>query len=115
MDAALQAGIANEDLFPKRGKEVNYTVNGVAKVERGLPGESAVITMNGKPASINTRLEPNSEIEICPSTVGADAMITIEQLEEYHTSTNIIYHSKSSQENLQTQRYALAQQTKHSQ
>lgn len=87
MDAALQAGIANEDLFPKRGKEVNYTVNGVAKVERGLPGESAVITMNGKPAGINTRLEPNSEIEICPSTVGADAMITIEQLEEYHTST----------------------------
>mgnify|MGYP005943158061 CR=1 FL=1 len=87
MDAALQAGVANEDLFPKRGKEVNYTVNGVAKVERGLPGESAVITMNGKPASINTRLEPNSEIEICPSTVGADAMITIEQLEEYHTST----------------------------
>ena len=67
MDAALQAGVANEDLFPKRGKEVNYTVNGVAKVERGLQGESAVITMNGKPAGINTRLEPNSEIEICPS------------------------------------------------
>lgn len=87
MDAALQAGVANEDLFPKRGKEVNYTVNGVAKVERGLQGESAVITMNGKPAGINTRLEPNSEIEICPSTAGADAMITIEQLEEYHTST----------------------------
>uniref|UniRef100_UPI0040385317 cell division FtsA domain-containing protein n=1 Tax=Roseburia inulinivorans TaxID=360807 RepID=UPI0040385317 len=87
MDAALQAGVANEDLFPKRGKEVNYPVNGVAKVERGLPGESAVITMNGKPAGINTKLEPNSEIEICPSTAGADAMITIEQLEEYHTST----------------------------
>lgn len=87
MDAALQAGVANEDLFPKRGKEVNYTVNGVAKVERGLQGESAVITMNGKPAGINTKLEPNSEIEICPSTAGADAMITIEQLEEYHTST----------------------------
>ena len=65
MDAALQAGVANEDLFPKRGKEVNYTVNGVAKVERGLQGESAVITMNGKPAGINTKLEPNSEIEIC--------------------------------------------------
>lgn len=87
MDAALQAGVANEDLFPKRGKEVNYTVNGVAKVERGLQGEAAVITMNGKPAGINTKLEPNSEIEICPSTAGADAMITIEQLEEYHTST----------------------------
>ena len=38
MDAALQAGSSQVDLFPKRGKEVNYTVNGVAKVERGLPG-----------------------------------------------------------------------------
>ncbi len=87
MDAALQAGVANEDLFPKRGKEINYTVNGAARVERGLPGESAVITMNGKTASINTKLEPNAEIEIIPSTAGADAVITIEQLEEYHTST----------------------------
>jgi cell division protein FtsA len=73
MDAALQAGVANEDLFPKRGKEINYTVNGAARVERGLPGESAVITMNGKTASINTKLEPNAEIEIIPSTAGADA------------------------------------------
>lgn len=87
MDAALQAGVANEDLFPKRGKEINYTVNGAARVERGLPGESAVITMNGKTASINTKLEPNAEIEIIPSTAGADAVVTIEQLEEYHTST----------------------------
>ncbi len=87
MDAALQAGVANEDLFPKRGKRSELYRQWCGKSGEGSAGESAVITMNGKPAGINTKLEPNSEIEICPSTAGADAMITIEQLEEYHTST----------------------------
>jgi len=83
VDAALQAGLSNEDLFPKRGKEIHYTINGTDKVERGRAGESAVITMNGKPAGMNTRLEANSEIEIQRSTQGADAVLRIEKLEEY--------------------------------
>lgn len=83
VDAALQAGLSNEDLFPKRGKEIHYTINGIDKVERGRAGESAVITMNGKPAGMNTRLEANSEIEIERSTQGADAVLRIEKLEEY--------------------------------
>lgn len=83
VDAALQAGFKNEDLFPRRGKEIRYTINGVDKVERGSAGESAVITMNGKPAGMNTPLEPNSEIEIQISTQGEDAVLRIERLEEY--------------------------------
>lgn len=83
VDAALQAGFSNEDLFPRRGKEIHYNINGVDKVERGVAGESAVITMNGKPAGMSTRLEPNSEIEIQLSTKGEDAVLCIEQLEEY--------------------------------
>lgn len=83
VDAALQAGFNNEDLFPKRGKEIHYKINGVDKVERGMAGESAVITMNGKPAGMNTRLEPNSEIAIRPSTKGEDAVLSIDKLEEY--------------------------------
>ena len=83
VDAALQAGFKNEDLFPRRGKEIRYNINGVDKVERGAAGESAVITMNGKPAGMNTRLEPNSDIEIVLSTQGEDAILRIEKLEEY--------------------------------
>lgn len=83
VDAALQAGFSNEDLFPRRGKEIHYNINGVDKVERGVAGESAVITMNGKPAGMSTRLEPNSEIEIQLSTQGEDAVLRIEKLEEY--------------------------------
>ena len=89
VDAALQAGFPNDELFPKRGKEINFTVNGVARIARGEAGESAIVTMNDKIVSINTPLEPNSEIVIEPSTCGEDAHCTIEDLGEYTQSTII--------------------------
>lgn len=87
VDAALQAGFPNEDLFPKRGKEIHYTVNGVNRVTRGEAGESATIYMNDKLVGINTPLEPNSEIVITKSTQGDDAVMTIGKLEEFQSST----------------------------
>ena len=86
VDAALQAGFPNNELFPKRGTPINFTVNGVARLVRGEAGEGAVVTMNGKPASINTPLEPNSEIIIEPSTAGEAAEYKISQLDEYNHS-----------------------------
>ena len=86
VDAALQAGFPNDELFPKRGTPINFTVNGVARLVRGEAGEGAVVTMNGKPASINTPLEPNSEIVIKPSTAGEAAVYKISQLDEYNHS-----------------------------
>lgn len=87
VDAALQAGFPNEELFPKRGLELQFTVNGVNRVVRGEPGESAVVYMNDRVVSINTPLEPNSDIVIEPSTHGEAASCTIEQLDEYTTAT----------------------------
>lgn len=86
VDAALQAGFSNDELFPKRGTPINFMVNGVARLVRGEAGEGAVVTMNGKPASINTPLEPNSEIIIEPSTAGEAAEYKISQLDEYNHS-----------------------------
>ena len=86
VDAALQAGFSNDELFPKRGTPINFTVNGVSRLVRGEAGEGAVVTMNGKPASINTPLEPNSEIVIEPSTAGEAAEYKISQLDEYNHS-----------------------------
>ena len=87
VDAALQAGFPNDQLFPKRGMPINFTVNGAHRIVRGEAGEPAIVTMNGKPAHINTPLEPNSEIEIEPSTAGDAAVYTIGQLEEYTKSS----------------------------
>lgn len=87
VDAAMQAGFANENLFPKRGESIEFTVNGKQRVVRGEAGESAVIKVDGKVVSINTPLVPNSEIVIESSTAGKAAEFTIEQLDEYTSST----------------------------
>ena len=87
VDAALQAGFPNDQLFPKRGMPINFTVNGAHRIARGEAGEPAIVTMNGNPAHINTPLEPNCEIEIEPSTAGDAAVYTIGQLEEYTKSS----------------------------
>ena len=87
VDAAMAADFPNEQIFPKRGKAINFTVNGSTRIARGEAGESAVVTINGKPASINAPLEPNCEIMIEPSTSGADAVYTVADLEEYSSAT----------------------------
>lgn len=40
VDAAMQAGFPNDQLFPRRGKEVNFMVNGRPRILRGQSGES---------------------------------------------------------------------------
>lgn len=86
VDAALTAGFPKEQLFPRRGTPINFTVNGATRIARGEAGEPAIVTMNDKPANINTPLEPNAEITITPSTSGDAAVYTVGQLEEYTTS-----------------------------
>lgn len=86
VDAALQAGFPNEQLFPRRGKEINFTVNGRKRIARGEAGESAVVRVNGHLTNINAPLEPNSDITIEPSTQGSDAVCRLDDLEEYGRS-----------------------------
>ena len=46
VDAVLQIGFDNKSLFAKRGKELNYKVNGEHRLVRGELGEPAVIKKN---------------------------------------------------------------------
>jgi cell division protein FtsA len=85
VDAAMQAGFSADQLFPRRGREVNFTVNGVSRMIRGTEGESAVVTMNGRPVGINTPLEFNCEVTLEPSTVGEGGNGTIADLAEFTT------------------------------
>ncbi len=87
VDAALQAGVPTEDLFPRRGNEINFKVNGVARMARGGLGESAKVLMNGQEVGLNTRLIPNSEVVIESSTEGENAQMTIDRLEEFSQAT----------------------------
>ena len=83
VDAAMQAEFANDGLFPKRGRELNYTVNGKPRITRGTLGESAVISVNGNAADIHTLIHANDQIRVVESTAGEAAHLDINQLPEY--------------------------------
>lgn len=83
MDAALQAGFPTEQLFPRRGMELNFFVNGKPRIARGEAGEAAIVKLNGKQVNLSTPIYSNVEIEIIPSTTGSVAEYTIADLQEY--------------------------------
>ena len=102
VDAAMQAAFPNEDLFPKRGEELRYTVNGKERASRGEPGEAAVISLNGKPADIHTKIHANDIIEVVPSTAGAPGEALIESIPEFKTKFNVNVNGK----NVEASRFA---------
>ncbi len=83
VDAVVQSGFPNEDLFPKSGRELRFNINGKQRLIRGGPGDASVITINGSPASLGDPLEANCDIKITPSTAGEPAHHMISELEEY--------------------------------
>ena len=69
-DAAMQVQFTNEDLFPKRGKALTFTVNDKARMVRGSQGEAAVILLNGDPADLHTQIHSGDIIKVVASTEG---------------------------------------------
>lgn len=89
VDAAVQAEFPNDGLFPKRGKELNFTVNGQSRIQRGEPGEAAMIFVNGYEADIHTGIHANDVIEVRESTAGEAASLEIDQLPEYQSTLRV--------------------------
>ncbi|MGN1158812.1 MAG: cell division FtsA domain-containing protein [Lachnospiraceae bacterium] len=90
VDAALQADFPNSGLFPKRGQELRFMLNGKERTVRGGLGETAVIKVNGNACDITAPIHANDVIEVTESTAGEPAQCTIGKLPEYHTSIEII-------------------------
>lgn len=82
VDAAMHAGFPNDHLFPRRGKAINYTINGVKKIVRGELGEPAVMTLNGEIVNLYQEIKANDVITVTPSTAGADAVLPINKIPE---------------------------------
>lgn len=80
VDAVMQFGMSNEDLFPKRGKALTFTLNGKTKTVRGELGEAAEVYLNEAVSDLHTMVQANDNIKIIPSTVGADATATLSKI-----------------------------------
>lgn len=94
MDAALQADISNASLFPQRGRDLNFKVNGRPRVVRGSVGEGAVILLEKTEASLQTPIHQNDRIFIKESTVGPDAVCSVGKLPEYEGSISFVVNEK---------------------
>lgn len=89
VDAAIQAEFPNEDLFPKRGENLTFTLNGKERTIRGGRGESAVIQLNGEPADIHTPIRANDVISVECSTAGEKAAQQLGKFPEYKETISI--------------------------
>ncbi len=94
VDAVMQIGFPNEKLFPRRGRELTFTINGKTRLVRGSAGEGAVVRLNGRPANLNVSIEQNDVIEVTESTVGEPAHMALGQLEEFNSAIMFIVNDK---------------------
>lgn len=90
MDVAINAEFTNDDLFPKRGESLEFTLNGKPMLIRGNRGESAEIYLNGKSADLNSLIHSNDVVKVVPSTAGEKAEMVVSKLPEY--DGNIVIH-----------------------
>ena len=93
-DAAMQVQFPNDGLFPKRGKELNFTVNGKQRMARGQLGEAAVITINGQTADIHSPIHANDIIKVIESTAGEKAKMTVGDLSETTENLTVLVNEK---------------------
>ncbi|BCN30535.1 cell division protein FtsA [Anaeromicropila herbilytica] len=94
-DAVIGVGMSNELLFPRRGKAINFTLDGEKRLVRGELGEAAIVKCNDKVVGISSPIEQNDKIEVIESTVGKDATYEVLQLPEYQNNTiEFIFNSQ---------------------
>lgn len=89
VDAAMNADFPSDGLFPRRGPELEFTVNGKTRIQRGSLGEAAVIHVNGVPGDIHTQIHENDVITVVQSTAGDAATLYIGKLPEYGSAIQI--------------------------
>lgn len=83
MDAAAAVGYPNELLFPRRGEDITFFINGKQRIIRGNKGEAAMIKVNKSVVSMTSPIQQNDKITITESTVGEPAYKEVGQLPEY--------------------------------
>lgn len=93
-DAAVQAGFPNEGLFPKRGRELNFSVNGKQHMVRGQIGEPAQILLNGSEVNLTTTIIAGDKITVKESTYGTPASATIASLPEFGGTISVIVNDR---------------------
>ncbi len=93
-DAAMQMQFPNDQLFPRRGEALLFTVGGKKRMVRGEQGEAAVIRVNGEEADMYTQIHNGDRVVVTPSTEGAVAVLELGKLPEMGEALQIYVNGK---------------------
>ncbi len=95
MDAAMQTDFPSNGFFPKSGKELNFVLNGKAKMVRGEPGEAAIIKVNNEIANLHSPIKENDIIYVQESSAGKEASMIVGKLPEYKSEIKVLIDHKN--------------------
>jgi len=93
-DAAMQAEFPNDGLFPRRGKELQFTVNDKPHMVRGQVGEAASIKLNNQEVSLNAPIQAGDKIKVTESTPGEAATCDIKSLPEFGGKISVLVNDR---------------------
>ena len=93
-DAAMQMQFPNDQLFPRKGEALLFTVNGKTRMVRGEQGEAAVIRVNGEEADMYTQLHNGDRVVVTPSTEGEPAVLELGKLPELGDALQVYVNGK---------------------
>lgn len=95
LDACISSGFSQNNLFPIRGEELTYSVNGEKRTVKGKSGEVALVKKNGKEVSLNEPVAENDQISIRPSTRGERGQIALGDIAECREELEVTLFGKT--------------------
>ncbi|WP_432665713.1 cell division FtsA domain-containing protein [Wukongibacter baidiensis] len=91
-DALVLIGFNARRLIAKKGKSITIEINGEQRVINGGYGEPAKIMVNGKSASLDTKLNDDDSITIVEATHGDDAAVKLSEI--VNINEKVVFNDK---------------------
>lgn len=92
-DAIAASGFTPEQLIPRRGEAITFTLNGKKQTVKGGYGRPAEIFVNSKPASLDTPLNNGDQIRVIPSEKGQPAKVFVEDFVHDVQTKKILFNN----------------------
>lgn len=80
LDLLMVAGYKARQIIGHSGKNLSFTLNGEQTLFKGEISTPAQLTLNGEPASIETKIKQGDVVNIIPATTGISAQATISDI-----------------------------------
>lgn len=94
-DALLAAGLSVKDLYGRPGPGLSVEINGELTFIKGTPGWPADVTVNGKPATLETTIGVGDDIAVTPAIPGQEPACILKELIPALAPKRITFAGKS--------------------